>query len=133
MLFAQAQSVLSIVVTVVVLLFGAVCLIVSLRYFRVWMRGYMSGVPLTILQILGMEFRRTDVKAVLRALIMARQAGVAVSPREMEIAYLQGIDLEKITLAAIEAKRQNLEYTFQELVDADLKNRLREKLGIGSR
>ena len=48
----------------------------------------------------------------------------------MEGAYLQGVDLEKITLALIHAKREGIEVTFQDLVQADLEDRLHEKLGI---
>ena len=44
-------------------------------------------------------------------------------------AYLQGVDLEKLTLAMIHAKKQGMETTFEELVAADLEDRLAEKLG----
>ena len=54
--------------------------------------------PISVLNIVGMRFRRIEVNVVVDALIMARQAGVAVSCRQMESAYLQGVDLEKLTL-----------------------------------
>ena len=60
---------------------------------------------------------------------MATQAGVPVPSIEMERAYLQGVDLEKVTLALIHANREGKEFTFQKLVEADLENRLHEKLG----
>jgi hypothetical protein len=46
----------------------------------------------------------------------------------MEKAYLQGVNLEKVTLALIEAKKQGVEITFDELVDAERHDRLAEKL-----
>jgi uncharacterized protein YqfA (UPF0365 family) len=95
-----------------------------------WMRAYMSGTPITIFDILGMRFRRIDVKAVLKALIMARQAGVALSCRQMQRAYLLGVDLEKLTLAMIHAKKEGMEVTFEELVESDLEDRLAEKLKL---
>ena len=75
-----------------------------------------------------MRLRRTDINAVLKWLIMARQAGVTISCRQMESACLQGLDPEKLTLAMIHAKKQNLEVTFEELVASDLEGRLAEKL-----
>ena len=78
--------------------------------------------------ILGMRFRGTDVKAVVQALVMARQAEAPLSSREVERAYLQGVDLEKIVLAFIRAKKDDMDLTFEQLVEADLDNRLKEKL-----
>jgi uncharacterized protein YqfA (UPF0365 family) len=98
------------------------------------MQALMSGTPVSVFDILGMPFRRTNVNAVLKALIMARQAGVVLSCRQVESAYLQGVDLEKLTLAIIHAKKQGMEVTFEELVESDLEDRLAEKLGrqVGS-
>jgi uncharacterized protein YqfA (UPF0365 family) len=79
--------------------------------------------------MVGMKLRKTDVKAVLRALVMANQAGAPLSRVEVERAYLQGVDLEKVTLAFIQAKKENPGTTFKELVEADLDNRLSKKLG----
>lgn len=129
---AAAQTVpmvITLTMVAVFLLVNVAILVVFLRTFKPWLRSYMSGTPITVFDILGMRFRRTDVNAVLRALIMARQAGVAVSCRQMESAYLQGVDLEKLTLAMIRAKKQGKDVTFEELVTADLEDRLAEKLG----
>ena len=46
----------------------------------------------------------------------------------MEKAWVQGVDLEKVTLAIIQANRENMGITFQELVDAELENRLADML-----
>ena len=78
--------------------------------------------------VVGMRFRETDVKAVVQALVMARQAGVPLSAREVERAYLQGVDLEKMALAFIRAEKDGMDLTFEQLVEADLGNRLKEKL-----
>ncbi len=120
--------------TVFIVFFSAIILVmvimfaVMVRYVNIWFRAFMSGVQISILDIIGMRFRRTNVKAVVRAVIMARQAGVVVYCNEMERAYLQGVDLEKVTLAAIEAKKQGIDITFDELVDAERQDRLAEKL-----
>jgi uncharacterized protein YqfA (UPF0365 family) len=97
---APAQTVpvvITLAMAVVFLLVTFAILIVFLRTFRPWMQATMTGTPVSVFDILGMRFRRIDVNAVLKALIMTRQAGVALSCRQVESAYLQGVDLEKLT------------------------------------
>jgi uncharacterized protein YqfA (UPF0365 family) len=96
-----------------------------------WLQAFTSGVPISIVEIVGMTFRKTDVKAVLRALVMASQAGTPLSRAEVERAYLQGVDLEKVTLAFIRARKENLGLTFKEIMEADMADRLSEKLKDG--
>ena len=91
----------------------------------------MSGAQVRVLDLIGMRMRGTDFKAVVRALIMARQGGAVVYPAEMEKAWVQGVDLEKITLAFIQAKKGTMDVTFQEIVDAELDDRLARLLDEG--
>ncbi len=51
-----------------------------------------------------------------------------VLPDELEQAYVQGCDVEKLVLAMIEANKRGLNITWQKAVDADLHGRLQEKL-----
>jgi len=44
---------------------------------------------------------------------------------------LLGVDLDKVVLAFIRAKKDDMDVTFQQLVEADLDNRLEEKLKGG--
>ena len=92
----------------------------------------MSGVPLSVLDIIGMRFRKTDVRAVVQALVMAHQAGASLSAAEVERAYLQGVNLEKLILAFIRAKKDGMAITFEELVEVDQEDRLEEKLRGGN-
>ena len=132
MLVARAQLLLTAAV-VLGLAIAVVFRVVFIYVGRLWLQARMSGVQITVLDLLGMRFRKTDVVRVVRALIMLRQAGATVSPREVERAYLMGVDLEKVTLAMIQAKKESIAITFQELVDAEMEDRLQEKLSGGER
>ena len=127
-------SVLAIILAVLFIFATIVIWFVFIRTGNLWLQAVMSGAPVTASEILGMRFRGIDARVVVRAIIMAKQAGVAVACRQMESAYLQGADLGKLTLAMIQARRQGMETTFEELVAADLEDRLAEKLGrpVGS-
>lgn len=125
----EAQSTAWLVV-VVALIFAVSLFYVAVFviFFPPWIQAHLSGVRLMIVELIGMKLRRTDIKAVTRALIVAKQGGVTIAPAEMEKAWVQGIDLEKVTMAIVRAQKEEMDLTFQELVDAELEDRLAEKL-----
>lgn len=126
MLLAQIE----LVVAGIILIFAISVLFTIAKIFNPWLQAFIARAPVSVTQIIGMRLRKVDVRVVVNSLIMATQAGVPVSSTDLERAYLQGVDLEKITLALIHGHREGKEFTFQELVDADLENRLHEKLDI---
>jgi uncharacterized protein YqfA (UPF0365 family) len=123
--FAPALVVVAVVLAMLVWL---IVVVVILMTGRTWLQAYLSGVPLSIFTLLGMRLRRTNVNAVVRAMIMAKQGGLNLSWREIESAQLTGVDLEKVVLAMIESVRRQLGFTFQQLVEAEQHDRLQEKL-----
>jgi len=133
MFLAQQNPGMTIVIIllVVFLLVPLFVFLAFARVFNLWFQAYMSGVGVPMVEILGMIFRKVDAKAVVKALIMAKQvAGVDLSREELERAYLQGADLDKLARAVIRAKEQNIEITFQELVEADRNDRLAEMINM---
>jgi uncharacterized protein YqfA (UPF0365 family) len=117
-----------IIIVAVMTLMVVIVLAAGYQYVGLWLRAVSSGLPIAFLDIVGMQLRRINPRVVIRAMIMARQGGVDVSCKDMQRAYLQGADLEKIALALIEAKKQGIDITFDELLDADRSDRLGEKL-----
>jgi len=119
-----------IVAAIVPILVAIVFLVVFASTFSQWLRAFLAGVPVPVVVIIGMRPRKTPVDVVLRHLIMAGQGKVDVSCAEMERAYLQDVDLEKVTLAAIHAARQGMDIPFKDLVTAEMEDRLKELLGM---
>ena len=119
-----------IVVAIVIAVFSLLVFLVFALTLLPWLQAVTSGTPVSVFSIIGMRLRRIPVRTVLRFLMMARQAGVNISCHEMESGYLQGVDLEKVTLAMIHAEREGKDLLFRELVDAELEDRLAEKLGM---
>jgi uncharacterized protein YqfA (UPF0365 family) len=110
------------------LLLGAIYAFLVLRFGGLWLQCYTSRVPIRILDLIGMQFRRTNIRAVVQTMIMARRSDVVLTCNEVEKAYQQGVDLSKVSLALIQAKKQGLDLSFDQLVDADLEGKLEEKL-----
>jgi uncharacterized protein YqfA (UPF0365 family) len=101
----------------------ALTILVFVLAFAPWLRAYLSGVPIPLLEILSMRVRRADVDAVVRAVILARQAGIPVSCREVESAYSQGVDVEKVLRVLLEAPPDDPQAAFQDLISAALGHR----------
>jgi uncharacterized protein YqfA (UPF0365 family) len=123
-------QVVALLVAVTVLIPMLLTLFVFVRYFRLWIKALLSGAPISIFVLIGMCLRRSDASAIVDNVILARQSGIDVTAAEMESAYVQRVDIEKVTLAAIEAKRRQVDVGFQELVALELQGRLAEKLGL---
>jgi uncharacterized protein YqfA (UPF0365 family) len=123
-----SPNALIVVLIILFLAFGLITFGILANYGALWLQAFMTKTPITMLEIIGMKFRKVNPRIVIQSMIMANQAGIALSRAELERAYLQGVDLVKITLAAIQAKKKNLDLTFQQLVDADLEGKLEEKL-----
>ena len=103
-------------------------LVLFLFVVRPWIRGRLYGVNISLVRIISMRIRRSDVNQVMDCLIMALQSGVSISVDKMEQANAQQVDLKKVTLAMIESERQGLALEFDELVEAELSSRLADKL-----
>jgi len=88
------------------------------------MQGFLSGAPVSIIELIGMRLRRIDVQAVMRNLIVARQSGVDLKHIDLQRAWLRGVDLDKVTLAYIQAQKEGTGETFDDLVDARQRGRL---------
>jgi len=73
---------LIIVAVLFVLLF--VWLMSTFRIAALWFQAKMAGVTINLPQILGMKFRKVNPTVAVRALIMTKQAGIDLSPDEVE-------------------------------------------------
>ena len=118
------EMVLAAVACVCGLVLFVLCVRLYTAFLTSWLQAFLSNTPVRVLDLIGMKLRGTDFKTVVRALVVARQGGVVISPAEMERAWVQGINLEKVTLAATQAAKNELDVTFGELVDAELDDRL---------
>ena len=121
------QFQLAVMAGVVVLVFMPM-LVLFWYVVRPWIRSLLFGIRVSLLMIVFMRIRRSDVNQIIDALVMALQSGVSIPVEKMERASLQQVDLKKVTLAMIESERRGLALEFDELVEAELSSRLAAKL-----
>jgi uncharacterized protein YqfA (UPF0365 family) len=116
------QAILGIVVFVVILAFALISFVRSSRLLVLWAQAKLANIPINLLQIVEMRFRKCDPRTVIQTLILAKQAGIDLPSTEVQAAYLCGADLQKIPAALVKAKAEGLEVSFRDLVETDLRD-----------
>lgn len=118
-------SMVAIVVFAIVLVFLLLVLLsIFLAFFRPWLQAFVSGCPVSVFQLIGMRLRKVDPNKIVSVGIAATQGGHPVGWAELERAYLQGVDIEKVSMAYVTASERGDNFTFEELVDAERESRL---------
>lgn len=103
---------------VVVILLG-----VFFYFLKVWVRAWMSGAYISLLNLLGMKLRNVAPTLIVDARIRAVKAGIDLSADELEAHYLAGGDIINVVQALIAADKANIELTFQRAAAIDLAGR----------
>jgi uncharacterized protein YqfA (UPF0365 family) len=122
----QPAKLFTLVVVGVMLLFLVVSAIVFWTIFRPWLQCFLSGTPISAVQLVAMKMRRTPVKMLCELKIMARQAGVDVSWTDLERSYLAGVDVELIVRSMIKAHGLGLELSWDQALDQAKQNQFED-------
>ena len=89
-----------------------------------WFSALVSGVRVSLLQLILMRIRKVPPSAIVRALIEAHKAGLKdVKRDELEAHYLAGGNIEKVVHALVSASKANIDLTFQMATAIDLAGR----------
>jgi uncharacterized protein YqfA (UPF0365 family) len=106
-----------------------VLLLVAVTYFPLWFQAYMSGANVSIWSLIGMSFRRVNSRVIVRAKIMAMQAGIGherdtgITTRRIEALYLAGGNVPNVIQALIAAHRAGIDLDFDRGAAIDLAGR----------
>jgi uncharacterized protein YqfA (UPF0365 family) len=84
----MGEKVIPFVVAAALLLAGIAPLLVFVLIFRVWVRGLLGGVRVSILDVLGMRLRGNPVGLLVDALLVLKQRGIEASIAEVEATYI---------------------------------------------
>jgi uncharacterized protein YqfA (UPF0365 family) len=119
---------------IVIMACVGLCLVVWIVLFvstigvaRIWLQAYLSGTPITFVSLIGMKLRKSDMKKIVEQCIVSTQAGFPISCADMERAWLQKVDIVKVTTAYITARRREQDFSFPELVTAELEGTSQDK------
>lgn len=89
-----------------------------------WFQALVSGVRISLLQLVVMRWRKVPPRVIVGALIEGTKAGLTTLNRnELEAHYLAGGRVEKVVHALVSAEKANIELTFKMATAIDLAGR----------
>ena len=111
----------------VVIIVGSIIGLWIIFYFipvGLWFSALISGVRISLLQLILMRWRRVPPTVIVRAMIESHKAGLSEIKRdELEAHYLALGHVEKVVHALVSASKANIELTFQMATAIDLAGR----------
>lgn len=100
-----------------------------LKYGNLWFQGFMSQADIGLLDLVAMGFRNVRPEVIVKAKVMAKQAGVDINRKtglrttDLEAHYLAGGDVMRVINAIIAAQRANIDLDFDRAAAIDLAGR----------
>ncbi len=88
-----------------------------------WLNAWAAGVPVELGYLIGMRFRKVSPQDIILPLIMASQAGLKLTPKELENHYLSGGHVVNVVSALIAADKARIPLDFQKAKAIDLAGR----------
>ena len=88
-----------------------------------WFNALVSGVNISLLQLILMRWRKVPPQIIVRNLIAAKKAGLNLNRNELEAHYLAGGHLNLVVQALISADKANMNLDFKTVTAIDLAGR----------
>ena len=89
-----------------------------------WFTALLSGVKISLLQLILMRWRKVPPTVIVRSMIEAHKAGLSFIQRdEVEAHYLAGGHVEQVIHALVSASKANIDLPFQMATAIDLAGR----------
>jgi uncharacterized protein YqfA (UPF0365 family) len=106
--------------------FGALFALWLIFYFipvGLWFKALVSGVRISLLQLVFMRWRKVPPPIIVNNLIAATKAGLTLNRDALEAHYLAGGKVKSVVNALISADKANMELDFQVATAIDLAGR----------
>ena len=105
-------------------LFVLVVVALTLRYFNLWLRSFLTKAHVGPLSLFFMSLRKVNPNVIVDAKISAVQAGLnEISTRALEAHYLAGGNVQRVVRALIAAHRARIELDWDTAAAIDLAGR----------
>lgn len=112
---------------VIIIAFVAIVILMVFFYYApvfLWFSARVSGVRISLVQMVLMRIRKVPTTTIVRAMIEAHKAGLQdVTRDDLEAHYLAGGNVEKVVHALVSAAKANIELGFKMATAIDLAGR----------
>jgi uncharacterized protein YqfA (UPF0365 family) len=105
---------------------AAIVLLLLLFYFvpvGLWFQAIVSGVRISLLQLVVMRFRKVPPSTIVNAMITSKKAGLDIGRDDLEAHFLAGGSVISVVNALISADKANIELDFKTATAIDLAGR----------
>ena len=113
---------------------GLIVLIVFVSLFAIWLIFYfipvgmwfsalVSGVRISLLQLILMRWRKVPPSTIVSSMIESTKAGLSLDPNELEAHYLAGGNVTSVVHALVSAQKANIMLDFKMATAIDLAGR----------
>ena len=114
-------------ITLIILIIAGIILLVLFFYycpFFLWISARVSGVRISLLQLVLMRIRQVPASMIVRAMIEAHKAGLKdITRDDLEAHYLAGGNVDKVVHALVSAAKANIDLGFKMATAIDLAGR----------
>ncbi len=106
--------------------FAGFVLLMLIFYFipmGLWFSALVSGVRISLLQLVLMRWRKVPPSTIVSAMIEGTKAGLKINANELEAHYLAGGNVTNVVHALVSAQKANINLDFQMATAIDLAGR----------
>lgn len=111
------------ILTIAVLIAVLVILIVFMRVLGLWISAQLSGVRISLIQLIFMRWRKVPPSVIVKSLITATKAGIPLSRNELEAHFLAGGNVTSVVNSMVSADKANIDLNFKSAAAIDLAGR----------
>ena len=112
--------------TYIVIIIGVIVLLWILLYLipiGLWFQALVSGVRISLLQLIFMRWRKVPPSVIVGAMIEGDKAGIILNRDDLEAHYLAGGKVAQVVHALVSASKANIELPFNMATAIDLAGR----------
>ncbi|HQU39728.1 MAG: flotillin-like protein FloA [Chitinophagales bacterium] len=117
------SSTLLMIVFIIVGIVALIFVFAILRIFRLWLSAQLSGVRISLLQLIIMPWRRVNPTTIVENMVTAHKAGLAISRDQLEAHLLAGGNIKRVVNALVSADKANIPLDFKATTAIDLAGR----------
>ena len=113
-------------IVLLLFVFGGIILFFIIMYYvpvGLWFTAIISGVKVSILDLILMRIRKVPPSVIINASITATKAGLHLTTSELETHYLAGGDVPNVIRALISAEKANISLSFKQATAINLAGR----------
>lgn len=117
-------------VFVILAIIGVILLSILGKFISLWFQAFVSGTPISLMNIIGMSLRKIPPRIIVTARITSYKAGLkGITVSDLETHYLAGGHVTEVVSAMIAADKANIDLDWRRATAIDLAGRdLREAI-----